>query len=105
MIVRFYTDAPNGIIAINIDEGDALLDVVLTDGTKRIFIATHNGFAIRFDEKNARPMGRATRGTRAVRWGVAGRIIWAWILTMPASAAVAAIAYFATHWLVRALGG
>jgi DNA gyrase subunit A len=56
----------NGIIAINIDEGDELLDVVLTDGTKRIFIATHNGFAIRFDEKNARPMGRATRGTRGI---------------------------------------
>ncbi len=47
----------------------------------------------------------ATRGTRAVRWGVAGRIIWAWILTMPAAAAVAALAYFATHWLVRLAGG
>jgi PiT family inorganic phosphate transporter len=35
----------------------------------------------------------ATRGTRAVRWGVAGRIIWAWILTIPASAAVAAIVF------------
>ncbi|MFN2577504.1 MAG: DNA gyrase subunit A [Pyrinomonadaceae bacterium] len=62
----FQNIRSNGIIAINIDEGDELLDVVLTDGTKRIFIATHNGFAIRFDEKNARPMGRATRGTRGV---------------------------------------
>ncbi len=35
----------------------------------------------------------STRGTRAVRWGVAGRIIWAWILTIPASAIVAAIMY------------
>ncbi|HXI25063.1 MAG TPA: DNA gyrase subunit A [Pyrinomonadaceae bacterium] len=56
----------NGIIAINIDEGDELLDVILTDGTKRIFIATHDGYAIRFDEKNARAMGRATRGTRGI---------------------------------------
>src|SRR2546430_11213267 len=48
----FQNIRSNGIIAINIDEGDALLDVVLTDGTKRIFIATHNGFAIRFDEKS-----------------------------------------------------
>jgi DNA gyrase subunit A len=40
-----------GINAINVDDGDELLDVVLTDGTKRIFIATHNGLAIRFDEK------------------------------------------------------
>ena len=56
----------NGIIAINIDEGDQLLDVVLTDGTKRIFIATHDGLAIRFDEKRVRPMGRATRGMRGI---------------------------------------
>jgi DNA gyrase subunit A len=62
----FQNIRSNGIIAINIDEGDELLDVVTTDGTRRIFIATHNGFAIRFDEKNARPMGRATRGTRGI---------------------------------------
>jgi DNA gyrase subunit A len=62
----FQNIRTNGIIAINIDEGDELLDVVTTDGKKRIFIATHNGFAIRFDEKNARPMGRATRGTRGI---------------------------------------
>ncbi len=62
----FQNIRSNGIIAINIDEGDELLDVVTTDGSKRIFIATHNGFAIRFDEKNARPMGRATRGTRGI---------------------------------------
>lgn len=62
----FQNIRTNGIIAINIDEGDQLLDVVLTDGTKRIFIATHNGMAIRFDEKNVRPMGRATRGVRGI---------------------------------------
>ena len=62
----FQNIRSNGIIAINIDEGDELLDVVTTDGSKRIFVATHNGFAIRFDEKNARPMGRATRGTRGI---------------------------------------
>ncbi len=65
-LADFQNIRSNGIIAINIDEGDELLDVVLTDGTKRIFIATHNGFAIRFEEKNARPMGRATRGTRGI---------------------------------------
>ncbi len=62
----FQNIRTNGIIAINIDEGDELLDVVLTDGAKRIFIATHNGQAIRFDEKNVRPMGRATRGVRGI---------------------------------------
>jgi DNA gyrase subunit A len=65
-LADFQNIRTNGIIAINIDEGDELLDVVLTDGTKRIFIATHDGQAIRFDEKNVRPMGRATRGVRGV---------------------------------------
>ena len=39
----------------------------------------------------------ATKGTRAVRWGVAGRILWAWILTIPAAAAVAAAVFVATE--------
>lgn len=56
----------NGINAINIDDGDELLDVVSTDGTKQIFIATRNGLAIRFNEEQARPMGRATRGVRGI---------------------------------------
>jgi len=42
----------------------------------------------------------ATRGTRAVRWGVAGRIIWAWILTIPASAVVASIVFVVARALV-----
>src|SRR5829696_8025242 len=65
-LADFQNIRTNGIIAINVDEGDCLLDVILTDGTKRIFIATHNGLAIRFDEKNVRPMGRATRGMRGI---------------------------------------
>ncbi len=47
----------------------------------------------------------ATKGTRAVRWGVAGRIIWAWIFTIPASAAVAAGIFLACRALVTAVGG
>ncbi|HEX7177401.1 MAG TPA: DNA gyrase C-terminal beta-propeller domain-containing protein, partial [Pyrinomonadaceae bacterium] len=45
---------------------DELLDVILTDGTKRIFIATHNGLAIRFEEDDVRSMGRAARGVRGI---------------------------------------
>ncbi|WP_242343146.1 inorganic phosphate transporter [Anaeromyxobacter terrae] len=45
----------------------------------------------------------STKGTRAVRWGVAGRIVWAWILTIPAAALVATIVFFVTHAIVRAL--
>jgi DNA gyrase subunit A len=65
-LADFQNIRSNGIVAINIDDGDELLDVVLTDGTKRIFIATHNGLAIRFDEEQVRPMGRATRGVRGI---------------------------------------
>jgi PiT family inorganic phosphate transporter len=47
----------------------------------------------------------ATRGTRAVRWGVAGRIIWAWIFTIPAAGVVAMLVFGLTHGLVTLLGG
>ncbi len=57
----------NGINAINIDEGDELLDIIPTDGTRQILIATHQGMAIRFRESDVRPMGRAARGVRGIR--------------------------------------
>jgi PiT family inorganic phosphate transporter len=44
----------------------------------------------------------ATRRLSAVRWGVAGQIVWAWILTIPASAAIGAIFYFLTRLVARA---
>lgn len=47
----------------------------------------------------------ATKGTRAVRWGVAGRIIWAWIFTMPAAGLVAALLFVLTRALVSFAGG
>jgi inorganic phosphate transporter, PiT family len=47
----------------------------------------------------------ATRGTRAVRWGVAGRIIWAWIFTIPAAAVVSALVYAVTSNVVRLVAG
>jgi DNA gyrase subunit A len=65
-LADFQNIRSNGINAINIDDGDELLDVVLTDGTKRIFIATHDGIAIRFDEEDVRSMGRAARGVRGI---------------------------------------
>jgi len=55
-----------GIIAINIEEGDELLSVRVTDGTRQIFIGTHLGQGIRFSEKDVRPMGRDTTGV----WGI-----------------------------------
>ena len=55
-----------GINAINIDEGDELLDIIRTDGTCQIFIATHDGMAVKFNESDVRPMGRVARGVRGV---------------------------------------
>lgn len=62
----FQNIRANGINAINIDEGDELLDVIRTDGKCQIFIATHDGMAVRFNESDVRPMGRAARGVRGV---------------------------------------
>jgi len=50
----------------NIDAGDELLSVICTDGKNQIFIATHHGMAVRFNESDVRSMGRATRGVRGV---------------------------------------
>ena len=56
----------SGINAVNIDAGDELLEVIRTDGTCQIFVATHDGMAVRFNETDVRPMGRAARGVRGV---------------------------------------
>ncbi len=56
----------SGIIAINLDEGDELAWVRLTDGDDDILVATRNGFAIRFNENDARAIGRTARGVRAI---------------------------------------
>jgi DNA gyrase subunit A len=56
----------NGINAINIDDGDELLDIIRTDGKCQIFVATRDGMAVRFNESDVRPMGRAARGVRGV---------------------------------------
>ncbi|MDX1501312.1 MAG: DNA gyrase subunit A [Thermoanaerobaculia bacterium] len=64
-----------GIIGINIDEGDRLLDVRVTDGRQQVLLATAKGFAIRFDEKDARPMGRATRGVKGIQLRKGDRVV------------------------------
>jgi DNA gyrase subunit A len=55
-----------GIIGINIDEGDKLLAVRETDGTKDILFATAKGFSVRFPESDVRSMGRATYGVKGL---------------------------------------
>ena len=55
-----------GIIAIGIDDGDELVKARITDGSQIIFLATHLGLAIRFDESNVRSMGRPAYGVRGI---------------------------------------
>ncbi|MFC1224760.1 DNA gyrase subunit A [Pedobacter sp. BG31] len=57
----------NGINAININEGDILLEACLTNGESEIVMALRSGRAIRFNEKTVRPMGRTATGVRGVR--------------------------------------
>ena len=57
----------SGIRALRLDEGDALISVRETDGTKNILIATHDGMAVCFDENDVRPMGREAVGVRGIR--------------------------------------
>ena len=57
----------SGIRAITLDEGDELVSVRETDGTKKILIATHDGMAICFDENDVRPMGRTAVGVRGIK--------------------------------------
>ena len=56
----------NGIIAINVREGDELLEAKLTTGSSQIFLGLKSGKAIRFEESKTRPMGRTASGVRGI---------------------------------------
>lgn len=56
----------SGIIAVNLDEGDELAYVEITDGNRKLVVATHNGMSICFNESDARLIGRTARGVRAI---------------------------------------
>lgn len=56
-----------GIIAINLDEGDELCWVELTDGERKLIVATHDGMSICFKESDARLIGRTARGVKAIQ--------------------------------------
>jgi DNA gyrase subunit A len=56
----------NGINAIAIEQGDELVAARITDGNQIVFLASHEGMAVRFDESHVRPMGRAAYGV----WGI-----------------------------------
>ncbi len=65
-LMAYSNPRSGGIIATNIDKGDELISVRLTDGKSEIFITTKEGQAIRFKEDEVRPMGRSARGVQAI---------------------------------------
>jgi DNA gyrase subunit A len=65
-LAAFSNPRAGGIIAMGVEEGDAVIAVQLTDGSGELFIGTRNGMAIRFPETDVRPMGRAAYGVRGV---------------------------------------
>jgi DNA gyrase subunit A len=79
-LMVFSSPRPSGLIALTIEDNDALIGVSLTNGEQDVLIATRMGQAIRFSEKDVRPMGRTARGVRALNLkkdgdAVVGKII------------------------------
>jgi len=66
LLEEYSRPRQGGIAAININEGDALIEARLTNGENEILLAVRNGRSIRFNEKDVRPMGRTTAGVRGI---------------------------------------
>ncbi|WP_366017784.1 DNA gyrase subunit A [Thermanaeromonas sp.] len=63
---EYNTSRRDGIVALNLDEGDELIGVELTSGKDEIILGTRQGKVIRFSEEEVRPMGRVARGVRGI---------------------------------------
>jgi len=72
---HFANIRKNGLIALNLMEGDRLVSVELTDGKQSLLLGSRLGKAIRFSEENIRPMGRTARGVHAMRLREGDRMI------------------------------
>jgi len=66
-LTDFSRPMKRGIIAINLDEDDYLIGVALTDGRHDVMLFSNGGKAVRFDENDVRPTGRASRGVRGMK--------------------------------------
>jgi len=62
----FSNPRAGGIIAMGVEDGDAVITAQQSDGAGQVFIGTHDGMAIRFEETNVRPMGRTAYGVRGI---------------------------------------
>lgn len=74
-LMAYANPRSGGIIALTVDEGDRLVSTRLSDGNMDILLASQSGKAIRFPEKEARPMGRTSRGVRGMQLENDDRVI------------------------------
>jgi len=65
-LMAYSNPRTGGIIALTLDPGDELISACLTDGTKEVLLSTRDGKAIRFNEEDARVLGRTARGVRGI---------------------------------------
>jgi DNA gyrase subunit A len=65
-LMAYSNPRTGGIIALTLDPGDELISACLTDGTKEVLLSTRDGKAIRFNEEEARVLGRTARGVRGI---------------------------------------
>lgn len=68
-LISYNTQRKDGIAAITLNEGDELVGIELTDGTKNVVMTTKLGFAIRFKESDVRAMGRTAKGVKGINVG------------------------------------
>jgi len=74
-LAEFSNPRKGGIKAIGNPEDDELVTVVLTDGSKDVIIATEQGMAVRFNEKDVRPMGRTAYGVRGIKLKAEDKVV------------------------------
>ncbi|MCO5112778.1 MAG: DNA gyrase subunit A [Bdellovibrionaceae bacterium] len=79
-LTAFSNPRPSGIIAVKVDLDDKIVSTRLTEGKNDIIIVTKNGMSIRFDEGDARPMGRSARGVKGITLGKNDTVIGAEII-------------------------
>ena len=74
-LTAFSRPSARGIIAINLDDGDKLAGVDLTDGAREIMIFSNGGKAVRFNESEVRGMGRQARGVKGIKLGAGCKVV------------------------------
>jgi DNA gyrase subunit A len=77
---EFSRPRTSGIIAIDLDEGDRLVGVSITDGVQDVMLFSNGGKGVRFSEKQVRSMGRTARGVRGIRLGTEQKVISALVV-------------------------